>query len=692
MQTTCFVSYELFPVTRGGCGALLHNVAAQLLAAGDQVIFLLDVSQETFERFDLVERLKLPNASNCVAYRVESLLGADMADISAFNCWYDWRAYVLHQAALRVHEAHRPALIEFFDYHGVAYYALSEKIALSEYEGSHIAVRFHATIEAMDTVDLTNSLHPDLYTLYSLERASLVMADSVIVPSQSFYEQALRPLYPFIEGRQTVGVPPLRTTLKAVKPGANARAVLFYGRLFAIKGVDLMVDAAIAWLRQRPQVEAEFYFLGGDSRQPPDGAYPYAEYLIRRIPSDLKARFHFLGHSSHEDTETLLQNVRFAVFPNRYESFCYAAHEMYVAGVPMIISDIPAFKDFFKHEENCLTFERNSSDELAVSMDRMWADAALRQRLAYPYPVIPDEIARVYRRGTDAVTQGAGSQAAYRVLVLIMADHIRDAAPACLAAREAGCEPVVLLRVAVTEQEPSAVLFGRNVRAVDDLGVSLDMHALRTLEAMVILQNGDRVDADYLRVAARTLKNRAEIAYVSCWRQLEGRLTAFALPLHLDVLPFMGQSPHTRAVMRTVAGRPLLDVFDPGMGEYSELKYLWELVSGKMYGLVIPRPWIEVKPTSPSYPAPKLLSYLLNGNRNPDRRTRIAQYAVASSNKAGGLSAHRRKALDDMSALPTPMLELLLVAGRSLATLYRRARTVLVAARESLPIRRRDGR
>lgn len=45
-----------------------------------------------------------------------------------------------------------------------------------------------------------------------------------------------------------------------------------------------------------------------------------------------------------------------------------------------------------------------------------------------------------------------------------------------------------------------------------------------------------------------------------------------------------------------------------------------------------------------------------------------------------------------MSALPTPMLELLLVAGRSLATLYRRARTVLVAARESLPIRRRDGR
>lgn len=686
MRTICFVTYELYPVTRGGCGALLHNLANQLLAAGDRVIFLLDVSQEIFDRFDQVERLKLPHAENCIAYHVESLLGDEIADISAFNYWYDWRAYVLHQAALRVHEAHRPALFEFFDYHGVAYYALSEKIGLSAYEGSRIAVRFHATIEAMDTVDLTNSLQPDLYTLYSLERASLTMADSVIVPSQSFYEQALRPLYPFIEGRQTVAVPPLHTTLKPVKAAVNARAVLFYGRLFAIKGVDLMVDAAIAWLRRQPEVDAEFYFLGGDSRQPPDGAYPYAEYLIRRIPHDLRARFHFLGHSSHESTEVLLESVRFAVFPNRYESFCYAAHEMYAAGVPLIISDIPAFKDFFKHEENCLTFDANSSDELAASMDRMWTDGILRERLACPYDVSLDEVAPIYRHVLGKVRDSVGSQAPLRVLVLVIAEHIQDARPACHAAREADCEPIVLLRAAITSEEPTAVLFGRNVRAVDEFGASVDMHALRTFEALVVLQSGDRVDPAYLRSAAAVLRRRAEIAYVSCWRLCEGRLAAYALPLHLDVLPLMGQSPHTRAVMRTVAGRLLLDIFDAGMGKYSELKYLWELANGEAYGLVIPRPWIEVETGSPSYPAPKQLSYLLNGNRNADRKMRIAQYAVALSNKAGGLSARRRKALDDIGALPAPVLELLLVAGRLFATVYRRARFALVAVRKRLPI------
>lgn len=691
MRTICFVTYELYPVTRGGCGALLHNLAKQLLARGDKVIFLLDVSQEVFERFDLVERLKLPNARNCVAYRVESLLGSDAADISGFNCWYDWRAYVLHQAAMRVHQAHRPALIEFFDYHGVAYYALSEKIALSAYEGSRIAIRFHATIEAMDTVDLTNSLQPDLYTLYSLERASLAMADSIVVPSQSFYEQALLPLYPFIEGRQTVAAPPLRTTLKPVKAAADARAVLFYGRLFAIKGVDLMVDAAIAWLRRQPEVEAEFYFLGGDSHQPPDGAYPYAEYLIRRIPHDLKARFHFFGHSSHENTEALLNNVRFAVFPNRYESFCYAAHEMYAAGVPIIISDIPAFKDFFKHEQNCLTFDTNSSDELADSMDRMWTDKGLRQRLAYPYPVNPDEVAPVYEGTLTESVDRPARQRPLRVLVLILARHPQDAEPSCQAAREAGCEPVVLLRVEATSEGPSAVLFGSNVCAVNEFGASLDLNALRTFEALVVLQSDDRIDASYLTVAARVLSEHAEIAYVSCWRHWKGCVTAYALPLHLDVLPLMGQNPHTRAVMRTVAGRRLLDVFDPGMGEYAELKYLWELVSGRMYGLVIPRPWLELEGHKPSYPAPKQFSYLLNGNRDSVRKMRIAQYAIAISNNAGNSSARRRKALDDMTFLPTPLLEILLLAGRLIATPYRRIRSVFAAMHKRLRMWRRAG-
>lgn len=676
MRTICFVTYELYPVTRGGCGALLHNLAAQLLAAGDRVVFLLDVAEDVFTRFEQEERLKLPNPHNCVAYRAQALLGSDAMEPAGFTSWYDWRAYVLHQAALRVHALQTPDLIEFFDYYGVAFYALSEKIALGAYKGTRIAVRFHATIEAMDTVDLTNSLHPDLYALYSLERASLALADTVIVPSESFYEQSLKPLYPYAQGRQTVAVPPLRKTLAPVQIEPNAHGVLFYGRLFAIKGVDLLVDAAISWLRKRPELPAEFYFLGGDSNQPPDGAYPYVDYLIRRIPPDLRTRFHFLGHMQHAEVESLLQNIRFAVFPNRYESFCYAAHELYSAGVPLIVSDIPGFADFFESERNCLSFDVSSSDALLSCMDRMWDDDALRGRLAFPYPVVTDEVARVYHDMPVAVDGASRSSTAVRILALVVADTFQTARHACEAVQQAGCEAAVLLRVAAASKEPSALLFGSNVHCVDASGRALDLQALRALDALVVLRESDRLDPQFLSIAARVLAARPDISYVNCWRYQGSNLQAYALPLFLDIAPTTGRSPYTRSVMRTEAGRLLLDLFDAGVGEYAELKYLWDLTRNGAPGLVIPRPLLSVDVEAPAYPGPKQFSYLLNGSRDFMRKERIAQYAVAKWNASAGQDMHIRKALDEIGNLPASVITALAFLGRFVTRNYRRIRSI----------------
>ncbi|MBO9330453.1 glycosyltransferase [Achromobacter xylosoxidans] len=672
MRTVCFVTYELYPVTRGGCGALLHNLATQLLAAGYRVVFLLDVAEDVFDRFDRVERFRLPNPHNCVAYCVQSLMGDEAMSPAGFTSWYDWRAYVLHQATLRVHALQTPDLIEFFDYYGVAFYALNEKIALEAYKGTRIAVRFHATIEAMDTVDLTNSLHPDLYALYSLERASLALADTVIAPSNSFYERSLKLLYPYTQGRQTIAVPPLRKTLASVQTEPQAQGVLFYGRLFAIKGVDLLVDSAVSWLRKRPELPTAFYFLGGDSNQPPDGAYPYVDYLTRRIPLDLRARFHFMGHMQHDQVEALLKKVRFAVFPNRYESFCYAAHELYAAGVPLIVSDIPGFSDFFENERNCLSFDATSSDALLSCMDRMWDDDALRTRLSYPYPVVADQLASVYR-GTAVVEDALAPLPSVRILALVMADSFGAARHACEIAQQAGCEVVVLLRVPANSNEPSALLFGSNVRCVDASGRELDMQALRALDALLVLRESDRVDPEFLNVAARVLATQPGIPYVNCWRCQGGDLQAYALPLFLDIAPMSGRSPFTRSVMRTESGRLLLDMFDAGVGEYAELKYLWDLTRGGVPGMVVPRPWISVDEEPPSYPDPKQFSYLLNGNRDHMRKERIAQYAVAKWNASAGQDSHIRKSLDEIGSLPASVVIALARLGGFVTRTYRGA-------------------
>ena len=683
MRTICFVTYELYPVTRGGCGALLHNLATQLLTAGHRVVFLLDVAEEIFDEFDRVERAKLPNPHNCVAFRVDALVGADAADANSFISWYDWRAYVLNQAALRVHALEHPDVLEFFDYYGTAFYALNEKLGLGAYQGTRIAVRFHATIEAMDAVDLTNALSRDLYTLYSLERASLALADTVVVPSESFYRESLLPLYPWIKGKEALAVPPLRKLLSRQNISTTTNGILFYGRLFAIKGVDLLVDSAISLLRERPEIEAQFYFLGGDSHQPPDGAYPYADYLVRRIPQDLRGRFHFIGHATHEQTEELLRDIRFAVFPNRYESFCYAAHEIYAAGVPMIVSDIAGFKDFFQHDRNCLRFESGSSDALVACMARLWDDTQLRQTLSYPYPVVFDNVASVYLDASVNETAHTADPQ-FGILVLILTDSIQDAQPVSEQVRLAGGEPLLLLRAQPQSDEPSVVLFGSNVRCVDPGGAALDVHAIRTRQAIMVLRSSDRIDPAYLTCAATVLSKQHRIAYVSSWQDQGSGSTAYALPLMLDVAPVSGRSPLTRSVMRTSPGRRLLDVFEAGMGAYAELKYLWDLTRNEEQGLVIPRVWTHVVAEPDQYPSPKLYSYLLNGNFSVERRKRIAQYAVGTWNMSVGQDARRRKVLDNMNSLPTPVIVPLFFVGRSIAYVYRRSRSVLQGLKRRL--------
>ena len=56
MSTICFVTYEIHPTTRGGCGVLLHHATELLLQQGHQVVFLLDIPRHEFNQFEQRDR------------------------------------------------------------------------------------------------------------------------------------------------------------------------------------------------------------------------------------------------------------------------------------------------------------------------------------------------------------------------------------------------------------------------------------------------------------------------------------------------------------------------------------------------------------------------------------------------------------------------------------------------------------
>ncbi|MFM8321059.1 MAG: glycosyltransferase family 4 protein, partial [Chloroflexota bacterium] len=395
MTRVCFVSYEIHPTVMGGCGVLLYHAARVLLQQGHEVIFLLDLERKDFERFSQVDRLRLPQAHNCRAYQVDALLRPEEQLDQSFQTVFEVKSYRFYRAARRLCEIESPQVIEFFEYCGAAYHALSAKIAGLDFAGTRLVVRLHNTMELIDRQQPDNRHGMDRYIMYGLEHRALRLAESVLYPSQAFLSDTYRAYYGPWFGGLVLSPPALLEHPQAVGEAQEPDGILFYGRLFGFKGVDRFVDAAVLYLSDTANPRRTFYLAGYDSMLPPTGQGSYRDYLRRKIPAELRPSFVFTGQISWAELGELLPRILFAVIPSYLESFCYAAHELYAAGVPLVLTNLPAFQDSFHHGENALIFDGSVSD-LAEKMRQLSSDASLRRRITRPYPVAQQQLAAFY--------------------------------------------------------------------------------------------------------------------------------------------------------------------------------------------------------------------------------------------------------------------------------------------------------
>lgn len=428
MTRICFVSYEIHPATAGGCGVLLYNAARALLSQGHEVIFVLDLSATAFHRFQNQDRLRLPNPDHCQAYLVEELCAALPQHREDFGSDALWRAYRLDFACRQVAERERPDLIEFFDYYGVGHYALSAKLAGLAYNRIHLAVRLHNSIEILGVNEAAECLSFWHYAIHALEHSSLRLAETVLYPSRAYLEETYLPYYEPWFGGLAWSKPPLIDHPKRETVRPKADIALFYGRLFAWKGVDRFVDAAMTYLVEPANPPLRFYLVGYDSMLSPLSGLPSCrDYLLRKIPSTYREYFTFTGPLSWAQLEQILPAVQFAVIPSYCESFCYAAHELYAAGVPLIVSDIPAFRDYFKEGKNALVFDGSVSD-LARQMARLSRETELRQRLSCPYSLADAPLGDFYTRQERVSWMNLESQSqGLSLLVVVLAEAAMEA-------------------------------------------------------------------------------------------------------------------------------------------------------------------------------------------------------------------------------------------------------------------------
>lgn len=639
----CFVSYEIHPTTPGGCGVLLHNAAHILLQQNHRVIFLLDIPPDKFEHFQQFDRPALPNSQMCWAYHVESLcadlpLSADNFDGNEFL----WRSYRVHFALKKLVVTELPDIVEFFDFTGVAYTSLLAKITQQCYPNSRLVIRLHNSLELIDREESTKSHNFEQYLAYAVEHSALRLAETILYPSEAYLTRSYRPYYEAWLGQTVPSKPPLVDHPRGLGKVDAPNLVLFYGRLYGFKGVDLFVDAAVSLLHSSPDAALKFVLVGHDSRRAPDGSPTYQEYLVKKIPARFLDKFDFKGHLNWDELTALLPNVLFAVFPSFIESFAYAAHELYAAGIPLIVNDIPAFADYFTHTINALVFDGTITD-LTRQMLILATDKPLRQKITAPYSLAELPLGDFYADPFRPTWIKMDDTYAHlpSILVCILETGRQDSARTLdmISGQLSDGAVIVIFKPAnlVSQFEDTGVvwLFGQSYRMFDDTGQPVAPTRLTTLDTLLLLKAGDIVQNGYIKTCLQTLARQPELAFVGCWKKIKcddtASIDAFPFDAALELLPVRKNLRwFNRAVMRTPPGKLLIDLFQPALAEFAEIGYLWQLEDKIGPGVVIPEALIEIPTSAPAVPAnPNLISYLILRNASSSRQRRLARYLVS---------------------------------------------------------------
>ncbi len=90
----------------------------------------------------------------------------------------------------------------------------------------------------------------------------------------------------------------------------------------------------------------------------------------------------FMGHRKGDETQQIMKNARFLVFPSEwYETFGRVAMESFACGVPVVASRLGAVAEVVDDQQTGLHFTPGDADDLAEKVQRLWSDNALATQM-----------------------------------------------------------------------------------------------------------------------------------------------------------------------------------------------------------------------------------------------------------------------------------------------------------------------
>jgi glycosyltransferase involved in cell wall biosynthesis len=359
MRSLVFVTTELPPLDSGGAGYMVARLRASLVAEGHRVRVVVaadgrvdDPDVRVVGGFsDHEER------SAAVAAALQELLAAEPAD-----------------------------LVEFQDFYALGFTALADRRRYG-LGNTTAAVRFHGPMASL--LDAIGHRDPAWDRVVAMERAALQMADVVLVPSAAMAE-FVDTEYD-IEPDRIVVAEPARAEAGAGVPFSLGKRpqLVVYGKRAEVKGSLAFVDAVAPMLTARADLDVRF--VGSDSWSFAENR-SITEIIKERIPAAAASRVGFESLPQPVDLARQLAGAWLVVVPSVFETFCLAAHEVRAAGLPLLVADLAAFRDFFAETTGVVKYDGTVAG-MRGAMEELLSDPGRLARLAAaPLPKYSDPL------------------------------------------------------------------------------------------------------------------------------------------------------------------------------------------------------------------------------------------------------------------------------------------------------------
>jgi glycosyltransferase involved in cell wall biosynthesis len=160
---------------------------------------------------------------------------------------------------------------------------------------------------------------------------------------------------------------------RAMALQTDAEVVVCVGRQEARKGHATLVEAWPKVAEARPR---SHLVVAGRSGL----ASPAIARALDELPLRIRERTHFVGHT--EDVGDVLSAADVFAFPSRHEGLGGALLEALAMSLPIVASDLPAFREFLVPGENAILVPPGCASAFAEAIVRLLDDETLRARMA----------------------------------------------------------------------------------------------------------------------------------------------------------------------------------------------------------------------------------------------------------------------------------------------------------------------